>query len=155
MCFYNEGDWCVAVQKEETLAAAAPLRCDECGVMIQVGGYVRHIHQWENEDCQDCENGDCDCGEAGCCRCPEPKNYGEEFDYHCCEQCDKFINAVASAELEVGCREHESKPMLTSLFEELHEVSIHDKRRYVKKALSMFPELRTSGYLTAMWKKIC
>jgi hypothetical protein len=115
----------------------------------------------EHEECRVCEEDMCDCpedenGEKVClnngCQC-ETTDLGESFDWRCCSQCHKFLDAIHDAEIEAGCRESESRPMLTSMVEEISEQDCKEAAKYFKVALRKYPELKMSGYLGNLWKK--
>lgn len=146
MCFYQpDCDWYASVHEETTVAAAKPTRCRECDVMVPIGGIVHHIYLQEAEECKECQNGYCEC-EGECCKCPEP-SYGEEFDYDRCDDCHKFLEAVATAEKEAGCGPHESRPMLEQMIEDIQGGGSDEADKYFLVAERDYPELESSGYL--------
>ncbi len=160
MCFIGEGDWTASVCEKTYPVATKNIRCDECNRTIEIGETYHHIYMQEYEECQDCENDGCECpldedGGRIChkngCQCEKP-SYGEDATYDCCQECQKFRQAIHDAEIEAGCREYESQPMLGSMFEEIQEQDPIEARKYFKTALRLFPELKQSGYLGRHWK---
>lgn len=156
MCFVTDCNWCAEVSEDWTEPATEPIRCDECCRQIAVGEAVRRIHQHEHEWCHACDEGECECpkdedGECTSCRCEEPQ-HGEEFDYECCAECQKFRTAVVAAEIEAGCSQNEASPHLGMMFEEIGEAGRDEARKYWKTAAKMFPEMR--GWLAARWRKM-
>src|SRR5580658_5316370 len=141
MCFVNDYDWISRQSDEATYPAEKPVRCDECGRVIEVGKQVRHIHMQEYGDgeCKDCEEGSCECTtlEKDCCACDKPDT-GESFEYDCCEECSKFLKAIETAEIEAGCSINEAHPPLTEMINELHEAGANETEKYLNKAIEMF-----------------
>lgn len=154
MCFLNECEWFASINEHSSNPATKATKCNECGIVIQPGEIVHRLYQQEYEECRDCEYGYCECEKDKCCICEKP-NYGETFDYDCCDNCDKFLKAIEASEIEVGCRRSESRPMLTMMVEDIREANDPESvRRYVKKALVMFPELKTNKYISRIAKKL-
>lgn len=154
MCFINEAEWAAQVSEKTKQTAVMAIKCDECRRQISMGAEYVHIYMQEAECCVACENGDCDCDlEGECCKCDEP-DYGQSFDYDCCLECDKFLQAIEAAEIKAGCSQYEARPMLTEMIEALQEGDEFTERRYVQEALRMFPELKQSGYLGWLWRKM-
>lgn len=153
MCFLNECDWYATVVERTQKAAEKQVTCDECCRKIAVGGLVHRIHMQECEYCKACENGFCDCPEEECCKCEDP-NLGETFDYRCCDDCHRFLEAVEAAEVEAGCHRNEARPGLGSMKEEINNGGMDEAKRYWKQATQMFPDLVKSGYLGWLWRKI-
>ncbi len=129
MCFINNDcKWTRTFMEEYDTTYPKDVQCDECRGTIPTGQTVHHVFM-------------------------RKEDLGESFDYDRCEGCDKFLRAVESAELEAGCRLYAARPALGTMAEELSDVGIHNRRRYFKAALRMFPELKASGYLTALGKR--
>jgi hypothetical protein len=153
MCFTQDCDWTAEINESSDVIAEKPTRCDECLATIAVGAFVHHIHQQEHEECQDCYAGECACEKNRCCQCESP-SYGETFDYDRCEDCHKFLQAIHDVEIEAGCREWESQPLLLSMVESVQEGDKDQAKKYVRKAIQMFPELKVTGYITRIAKRI-
>lgn len=155
MCFVNDNyDWTAAVQTEDTPTADKPLKCDECSGDIAVGESYIYVWQQERECCDQCEDGWCECpkdedGYCIECKCEEPA-YGETYEYRCCQNCAKFLDAIEEVEIADGCAKHEARPLLGAMDEELRELGMDRVRVYVKHAAKTRPELR--AYLGQMWK---
>jgi hypothetical protein len=140
MCFYNDYcDWTASVTCEDTGPATEPTRCDECGMLIAVGEPVRHVFQQEHELCihhpeSDYYEGDDEDGTD----CPEgcEHEYGQTYEYDCCEVCTQLIEAIHAHEIESGCREHESRPAYTQLHEAFAE---GEATAYFAKAEQLYP----------------
>jgi hypothetical protein len=168
MCFINDNyDWIAEVWEESTETATKPVRCQECREQIPVGGTLHCIHMQEHEECHRCfgdhfdeDDERCPCsalkdryGACTECKCEKP-DFGESEDYWRCENCDKFLNAVESAEVEAGCSTHEARPGLGMMLEDIINGDRHGAKRYFKTALAMYPELKASGYLGRLGKFI-
>ena len=158
MCFLDHDyDWYASVSERSTVTLEKPTQCQECRRMMQSGETAHHVYMQEAEECVDCEHGDCECGwndEAGtfrCCKCPEP-SVGNTFDYDCCVECDKFLQAVEAAEIDAGCAISDALPPLTEMMEAIMNGDMDDAKRYFKKAVAMWPELKASGYLGRLWR---
>lgn len=156
MCFTNECDWTAEVSNERSEPAEKIVRCDECHRDIQIGATVHHIGQQEYELCHACEFGECKCAgntdeDGHECTCEEPE-YGETFHYDRCDDCDRFLKAVEAAEIEAGCKPHHAVPLLLNMIEDIREGGTGEAKRYWKKAVVMFPELR--AYLAWLWREM-
>ena len=103
-----------------------------------------HLHQQEYEECSACL-GEC------CCESPD---YGETFDLNCCMDCVKFLEAVRVAEIEAGCALSEALPLLGEMVVQIGEGGHEEAKKYVKKAIKLFPELKASGYLGWLWRQM-
>ena len=145
MCFVNDYDWCASVVADAMPFAAKPFKCNECGVGISAGDQYRLVLQQEHETCWQCEEDDKDE-----CDCDEP-DLGETYTYRCCEECWKFRKAVEAAEMAAGCAVSESSPSYEGMFDEISAGGQEEATKYWRKAVKMFPELRTSGYLRRVW----
>jgi hypothetical protein len=155
MCFWNDDyDWTAEVSEEEEFVASKPTKCQECYRLIPAGETMVHIWMQQYEECHACYDGECECPEGRCCQCEEPV-FGETFDYHRCQECDKFLMAVEAAEVEEGCARHESRPGLGAMASDIMDGDRENIKRYFKRALRDFPELKASGYLTRLGKRIC
>lgn len=157
MCFNVDYDWSPAVQGDWT-ETTGKRRCDECHLEIADGETSHHVYQQEHEECQACYDGECDCvpdserenhGPEDC-KCSSPQ-YGHEFDYCRCDDCDKFLKAVERAELEAGCSSMEALPPYGEMIEYIGRANgdMASAKRYFKAALKMFPETR--GHLAWLW----
>jgi hypothetical protein len=150
MCFIDHDyDWVADIQEETTITSDKPIRCEECGRIIEPGNLVHHIWQQEHEECH---GGDCD-PIPGSYECDAP-DYGESAQYDCCHDCHEFLDAVEASELEAGCRRSEARPSLCGMVIEISEMPRHEARRYWFKAGWMFPALRASGYLDWLWERM-
>jgi len=158
MCFYNDYDWCASLSEDTTGPATEPLRCDECSAEIKIGDICRHIYQQEHEECRICED---DCSEEFIDRGEMEKllgteddewarsqletlhdhkhDYGETYEYYCCEACDKVRRAVVDREKIEGCPSDAQQPALGELWDALEEHD--DGHLYADHAIAMFPEL--------------
>lgn len=152
MCFVNDYDWICRQQEESSYPAEKPTRCKECRKTIPVGETVYHLHQQEYEDgdCAACYHGNCDCPDEECCQCPDP-DYGETYEYDCCEDCWLFRQAVALAEQEAGCSAWESQPNLAELYEAIQNGGPDEAKKYWKTFLRNHPDRKT--FAGRMWKK--
>jgi len=158
MCFDNDHDWYASLSEDTTGPATESQRCDECRTKSAIGETCRRIYQQEHEECRICEN---DCSDEFIDRGEMEKllgteddewarsqietlhdhkhDYGETYEYYCCEACDKVRRAVVAREKQEGCPNDSQQPALGELWEALGE---HDDRaEYAKHALAMFPEL--------------
>jgi hypothetical protein len=142
MCFTHDYDWCAEVCDETTGAAEKATVCDECHKPIPAGVWVRSVYQQQHEQCQRCEDEDSRDFEEDHPDCAgDEHEYGETFDWDCCEACDKVLRAIKAAELEEGCKEYESQPALTELSQAMSDDRLHNDGRYLAKVLAMFPEV--------------
>ena len=130
MCFDNDCEWTCEVCETDYGDASVACKCDECGAKIAAGEYRVHVHQQEYECCRLCEDGDEDHDKC---------NYGEAYDYDCCENCSKFLKAIADREKREGCPSYAQQPSLGGLYEEIGERD--DAAAYAYEAVQMFPEL--------------
>lgn len=156
MCFTHDYDWYAETQEQSTFIADKPVKCNECRVEIPVGGNVYRIWQAEYEGCQLCENKYCECEPDRCCDCEEP-DYGETNEHQCCENCHKFLQAVEASEVEEGCERSEARPALFCMIEDIRQFDDYDyrnRKRYIQKAIEMFPEMVGNGYIKRLWKKM-
>lgn len=154
MCFVNDDyDWLAEVVEQSDHVLLAPIKCDECCRVIEIGETVHHIFMQQYEECHRCYEGECECEEEKCCQCSLPK-FGEMSDYDRCQECDKFLQAVENAELEAGCDRRDSRPPLTEMRSAIGDGGIAEAKRYFKMAKRDFPELAKSGYLGRLWKRM-
>lgn len=163
MCFVTDDyDWTVGHQEESSEPATRPLRCGECGCAIAIGQLAHRIYMQEADEgseCLACLNGDCSClwndekEESDCCQCENP-SVGETFEYHQCDECHKFLAAIKAAELAAGCREYESQPYLGQMICDVQNGGEREAKKYFQTALRQFPELKASGYLGRLWKRM-
>src|ERR1700722_8291329 len=133
MCFVQEAEWKAEVSETtEGPKTVDTTRCSECGMGIDIGEWHKHIEMQEYEECHDCEYGDCDCATKNTedheCQC-DPPNYGETFVYDRCEGCEKLLAAIREVEIESGCGEHESVPLLGDLDNQLRNLGDHEERK--------------------------
>lgn len=166
MCFASDYDWYAEFIDNSTPIADRDIRCDECHCAIPAGTRYHHTYMQQHEECRDCDNGECECQpifedgvqvgrtcEDNGCQCAEP-NIGETFEWHCCESCFKFLDAIEAAEVEAGCKRYEARPPLTEMLDSLRNAGARDCKRYYRKASQMFPELVISDYLPKLWRKL-
>lgn len=157
MCFYHDYDWYPEVYgSNEELVANEEHICEECRCKIKIGEVYSYKYGQQYELCQLCEEGDCECGHDpnDCdwqCKCEIP-NYGESYEYFCCQECTKFLKAIELVEVEAGCPPSESQPAIGMMIEDIGDGDRRDTKRYFKRALVEFPELKTSGYLGQLAK---
>ena len=155
MCFYNEDcEWTASITDVTEGIADTAVKCDECCKPIAPGEWRRHVYQQEYEDCQTCENDECECltfrGMEHRCQCDKP-NYGETFDYDCCERCNKVIRAVEEREKREGCPSYAQRPALMGLWDEVGDHD--DAEEYAKAAIAMFPELATDDKVLSLLER--
>ncbi len=155
MCFFTgDCDWTCGLQEFGDKLAEKDTHCHECGVAIKAGETLHWIYQQEAEDgCLSCEQCECECEEDKCCQCENP-SVGETFHYHRCMDCNAFLAAVKEAELDAGCREFESVPLLTEMCESINNGGMDEAKKYFKRAAKRFPEWAKSGYLGRLWVNI-
>ncbi len=162
MCFiHDDYDWRASIVEQSDRIAESPYRCDECQATIAAGEPVHHVYMQQYEECRDCENGECTCppvivnGETqdGCCMCSNP-TFGETFDYDRCDGCSKFLHAIQLAEEDEGCSGDETRPGLGTMIDDMLNGGLDEAKRYFKRALLEYPELKTSGYLGRLGKRI-
>lgn len=155
MCFYNgDCDLTYSVCEEDVSTAAEPFRCQECHRHLPTGAVRHDLYLQEHEECRACDEDECSCAEGKCCQCSTP-SIGKSEDFVRCGECDKFLKAVQASEEEEGCAANESSPPLGFMIERISDSDGEDKRRYIKKAIAMFPELKTTGYITFIARRIC
>lgn len=136
MCFYNDDyDWYASVCETTDGASDTETACHECGEKIAAGQWRRHVYQQEHDECQRCEWEQLDDDEEPC----EQHDYGETYDYDCCESCEKILKAIEALEAEEDCPEHSRRPSLCGLYDEA--ICEDDDGKYRAKAIAMFPEL--------------
>lgn len=135
MCFYNDDyDWYAEVQIVSEWSFGLPTACIECGTKIGYGDWRRHLFQQQHEACMVCEWGEAD----------EPcdlHNYGERYECDTCADCAKILKAVEAEEIDANCPPHARQPMVGELGETLR---YDDDKRYVHRALTMFPEVASA-----------
>lgn len=159
MCFVTrERDWSAEWWREGTAPAKGEAACDECGRAVAAGSPLYSLHERESPYCQNChgcpadEVHDAD-EDAHACACEEP-DFGETLDYEACPGCRKFLRAVEAAEREAGCAAHESLPYLTDMLNAVQDGGAREAFKYFRAAVRMYPELRESGYLAFLWRKL-
>lgn len=133
MCFYEnlDCDWTPEVfDEDKSKVDTKPVKCWECHREIPAGETHTWFYGQEYEMCVLCEENDPDC----------QHNFGDSYEYFCCQTCQKIIDAIAAVEKDEGCPSHVSRPLLGGLREVFIEHS--DAEKYVKRALEMFPELK-------------
>jgi hypothetical protein len=142
MCFDTDCDWDAEVYASDVQTAEKRRRCMECRRFIEPDQQYRNVYLQQYEYCRTCDPDqdglDCSCGEP---------TFGETFDYHCCLDCDRFLEAIASAEREEGCHYSESRPRLEEMREALRDAGREAFERYAAKAREMHPDLESGGYL--------
>lgn len=150
MCFVAcDYDWTASVVVDTDEPAKKKTHCDECGADIQVGEMLHHKSFQEHEECRVCHPD----GEESPPDLEEHEHeFGETSDYDRCDSCDKFLQAVEAAELEAGCSKYDSRPNLAYMIEDIRNGDMDDAKRYWKKAVVMFSELKASGYLAKLWQ---
>lgn len=161
MCFINEADWVARESAEYTYAATQRIKCCECRELVGSGALVHYLWLQEYDECQRCEDGECECPDVeyegsmlqDCCQCAEP-TYGETAELYTCDNCYKFLQAVEATELAAGCRAYEARPLPEMMYDDIQEGGSEEAKKYWKQAICMFPELRTSGYLGRLWRKM-
>ncbi len=154
MCFINDDyDWQARVYEKDTKITDKPIRCQECNTLISIGDKIHAVYMREYEECRDCYNGDCLCLVDKCCQCTNP-TFGEECNYHRCASCEKFLTAVHDIEIDGGCSEHESVPPLGNMIEYIQNGHEDEAKKYFKRAIKEYPELKSSGYLGLIWNKM-
>jgi hypothetical protein len=158
MCFYNDDyDWRAELIQRQDGVADKPVACYECGDKIKPGQFVHHIYMQEHEDerCEWCDDGKTSDGtECQDCDGKGVRGPGQTYDYDRCQNCHKFLQAVESAELEAGCSSYEATPSLEGMIEEIRNSDADEAKRYFKKALRLFPELKRGGYLGRLWNRM-
>jgi hypothetical protein len=156
MCFINNCSWTAEVQEEWSALAEKPTYCEECRRPIPAKAMVHYLEQQEHEECQACVWGDCACPDRTddfhYCVCAEPE-FGELFEWRCCDDCCRFLKVIEAAEMEAGCAASESRPMLGEMIESLREAHA-DLDRYLEAAQRLHPELQANGYLEWLRRRI-
>lgn len=151
MCFVNNNDyeWITGHSEETSGPATAPAKCVECRKVIAIGERCHHLYQQEAEEgeCVGCCNGECD-GEAGC------PDLGETFECYWCDNCYRFLEAVAKAEEAAGCAAYESRPPIGEMKGAIVEGGVEEAEKYFVQAESDYPDLKASGWLDALWEKL-
>ena len=152
MCFVNEGDWTAAETYDSILLVDREMSCDECYAKIKPGDVAFWSWACEHETCQTCEQDEdrWENDEYQGCNCGKP-DFGETCDYHRCWNCHLFLEAIEAAEIDAGCPKYASRPMLFSLREELVEGGAREAKKYYRKAIVMFPQLKE--YLAFTWRR--
>lgn len=141
MCFSGEADWTAEIFHEEVAPNDCPRRCDDCRRDIAVGETCRRMYWREYEECRNCSD-DAPCAD-------DEHSFGQEEEMWHCTECVRFFEAIRAAEEAEGCHGAEATPMIGMLLDELSEVGIDNRRRYVAKAREMFPDL-PEAYLARM-----
>lgn len=145
MCFWNECDWHAQVVEHDDEVLDRDIKCFECRRTIKAGQLTHCVFMQEREECRECDEVDCTCGE---------KAFGETYHCRSCDECFKFLNAVSAAEIAAGCNVSESRPSYEGMIEEISNSGMDEAKKYFKRALVTFPELKTSGYLKWFWKEM-
>lgn len=153
MCFVNEADWVASESAEYTYAATQRIKCCECRELVGSGALVHYLWLQEYDECLACYEGECSCPCGECCQCEAP-TFGETAELYTCDNCHKFLQAVEATELAAGCRSYEAKPLPEMMYNDIQEVGSEEAKKYWQQAIRMFPELRTSGYLGRLWRKM-
>jgi hypothetical protein len=155
MCFDNDSDWTASIVERKTTLAKKPTKCRECNRVIQVGDLLHHVYQQEHEVCRYDPESDDYIGEdenADKEGCPEgcKHDFGETYDYDCCEVCSQLIEAIHQHELEEGCHESESRPPYEGLYDAFAD---GDGDRYFAKAEELYPGI--TSRLTENFRDLC
>lgn len=154
MCFTDyDYDWVASVYEKDIVINTKPVKCLECYSLIKEGDIKHTIHMEQHEECQICYDGECECKKDECCQCSNP-TFGEEYDYHRCVSCNKFLKAVHDEEIDAGCGENESQPPLEMMIEYLQEGGEDEAIKYLKRAIKEYPDLKRSGYLGKIWNRM-
>ena len=141
MCFYTEYSFFPEISETSAEIATAPIRCDECARMIVIGQKYTHVYMQEYEDeARDFRNDDDDEISGPWEECDGP-NAGETFDYDCCEDCSRLLQAIEAQEIVNGCKGEETRPGLGGLRESIGELDPCDRDAYYDRACTMFPDL--------------
>ncbi len=119
MCFYRgDSDWYAEVSDDVEGPAPQATRCDECWQRINKGEWRREVVLREHELCQVCEASDDD-GE-GIAPCDDGEHqYGETFDYDCCERCQCLRDAIKAVEEADGCTGSETQPRMAGMHDDI------------------------------------
>lgn len=155
MCFYvDDVDWYAEVQEEEIKDSNGHMVCQECSRWLPKNEPFHYIYQQESEECKTCLNGECECHSTeDCCECTYP-DYGEYYEWWSCRDCYRFLECIRQAELEEGCRDRESRPLLGMMVESLRDIGPKDCKRYWTKVKDTKEYLIDSGYLPWLWKEL-
>lgn len=158
MCFYTDDcDWIASHTEEENRTEDKDRRCLECGTKIPAGQELHRIYLQEHEDCQACEYGECVCAgdepieESHDCRCEKP-DFGQDYEYRRCLNCDRLLQVIEDVELSRGCRSWESRPMLEQMRESLQQMDWSDAKAYFDACRVKHPEM--SSWLDAMVERL-
>ena len=165
MCFYNDDyEWSASVCETSEADSGPATKCAECGCKIEPHEWRKHIFMQEHEDCQICQDpfsddyidrkameaelndGDADWAAAQLKALDDhTHDYGETYDYDCCRDCDKILQAVEDRETAEGCPVDERRPALGEMQESLME---HEQwAEYAAHAVAMFPELAGNEFI--------
>jgi hypothetical protein len=109
MCFTYDYDWFPEVSDTTDGIAVEMTYCDECRGIIRPGDWVRRVYKQERECCRICEDED---SNPPCETC----DYGETFEYVCCERCQRLRDGIRAVEIAEGCAPYEAEPCLGMLF---------------------------------------
>lgn len=158
MCFYNDYDW-YASTCDVTDGPTEPAgKCYECGCEIPAGVFRRQVFMQEHEYCQICEDEDSSDflgtidDDDNDVPAPEHKcNYGETFECDICQNCVNVLAAIKQAEIEAGCPDHAQQPAYGELRDALYDHE--DGPKYAKRAIEMFPELASVGFVVNAAKR--
>lgn len=152
MCFYHgDYDWVARFFKTEDRVSDGTVMCDECCQRICAGQLYEHTDQQEHEECRRCEDSFSSRYEPGNEKCDRGEHdYGETYQHHVCEQCQKMLTAVQRVEEDAGCIGAETRPGLGGLFEGVRE-SDH-REEYFDRARADHPDLALSGYLDTIYR---
>ena len=140
MCFNTESDWTAEIYEVTDGANNEACRCDECGRHISRLDWCRKIYGQEREICEHCDRKIDD--EPTVDDCEDGCNFGESWNYVCCEPCSKVLEAIKAVELENGCDLRESQPALNELVLTMQRDRI-EGCKYAARALRDHPELAT------------
>ena len=148
MCFYAaEAEWFATISDEKEIVLDKDRKCMECRAVMPAGSTVFYLHQQEHEECQGCDNLECKCDYEEPC-------FGEVYDYYCCLNCRKFLEAVEAAEIDAGCERSDSRPSYEGMMDEIREGRAGEALKYWRKAKKMYPELKANGYLARLWSML-
>lgn len=140
MCFNNDYDWYADISDVRDWPLGRPTSCHECCAPIGYGDWRRHIFQQEHEECQWCEYEELAEADEPC----ETHDYGETFECDLCRDCCKILAAIEAVETDEECPPHARQPAIGELVEAL---SYDEDSRYARRAVAMFPELKSSRML--------
>ena len=161
MCFYNDDcDWIAQVYEESASVVTESGQCQECGRIMLVGATMHNVWIQQYEACRRCdpnERAEWDDDFAGgpLEQCSDGQHdYGETFDYSRCDDCDLFLQAVQEAEEDAGCHHDDARPPLEFMRERINDGGQDEAKRYWRKALERYPQLKASGYLGWLWREV-